>query len=165
MKHLLKALFIILKVEFWNKHRNSSLKFCLAMDSSKSMGAVDYVIFGCLLLASSVIGIYFGYKHRKQMTSDEYLLASRSVSWIPICISIVVSFFSSVGVMGVTSNMYVHGMTFGLGLSSLFVPIMINSEIFAPIFRGLKLVSVNEVSLEILSFHNFSFLTYFISLI
>ena len=77
------------------------------MDGSKSMGAVDYVIFALLLMASSVIGIYFGYKHRKQMTSAEYLLASRSVSWIPICISLVVSFFSSVGVMGITANMYV----------------------------------------------------------
>ena len=115
------------------------------MDSSKSMGAVDYVIFVLLLLASSVIGIYFGYKHRKQMTSAEYLLASRSVSWIPICISLVVSFFSSVGVMGTTANMYVHGITFGLGFLGLLAPIMLNAEIFAPIFRELNLISVNEV--------------------
>ena len=117
------------------------------MDSSKTIGAVDYVIFGCLLLASSVIGIYFGYKHRKQMTSDEYLLASRNISWLPICISLVVSFFSSVGVMGYTGNMYVHGITFGLGIFSLIIPIMINAEMFAPIFRELKLISVNEVYL------------------
>ena len=115
------------------------------MDGSKSMGAVDYVIFALLLMASSVIGIYFGYKHRKQMTSAEYLLASRSVSWIPICISLVVSFFSSVGVMGITANMYVHGTTFGFGLLGLFVPIMLSAEIFAPIFRELNLISVNEV--------------------
>ena len=116
------------------------------MDGSKSMGAVDYVIFALLLMASSVIGIYFGYKHRKQMTSAEYLLASRSVSWIPICISLVVSFFSSVGVMGITANMYVHGTTFGFGLLGLFVPIMLSAEIFAPIFRELNLISINEVS-------------------
>ena len=120
------------------------------MDSSKSMGAVDYVIFGCLLLASSMIGIYFGYKHRKQMTTDEYLLASRSISWIPICISLVVSFFSSVGVMGVTANMYMHGITFGLGALFIIVPMAISAEIFAPIFRELKLISVNEVSHDLL---------------
>ena len=117
------------------------------MDSSKSMGAVDYVIFGCLLLASSMIGIYFGYKHRKQMTTDEYLLASRSVSWIPISISIVVSFLSSVGVMGITANMFTNGITFGVRTLALIIPVMINAEILAPIFRELKLVSVNEVCL------------------
>ena len=83
------------------------------MDAVKSMGVVDYVIFALLLLVSSVIGIYFGYKHRKQMTSAEYLLASKSVSWFPISVSLIVSFFSSVGVMGITANMFVHGVTFG----------------------------------------------------
>ena len=114
-------------------------------DGIKSMGIVDYIIFGLLLLVSSLIGIYFGYKHRKQMTSAEYLLASRSVSWIPICISVVVSFFSSVGVMGIVANMYIHGITFGLSIFGLIIPIMINAEIFAPIFRELKLISVHEV--------------------
>ena len=115
------------------------------MDSSKSMGAIDYVIFALLLLASSVIGIYFGYKQRKQMTSEEYLLASRSVSWMPICISIIVSFLSSVGVMGITANMYSNGITFGLRTLALIIPVMINAEMVAPIFRELKLISVNEV--------------------
>ena len=124
-----------------------------AMDNSKSMGAVDYVIFALLLLASSVIGIYFGYKHRKQMTSAEYLLASRSVSWIPICISLVVSFFSSVGIMGITANMFVHGITFGLGFLGLIVPMTISAEIFAPLFRQLKLISVNEVQFLCFSFY------------
>ena len=116
------------------------------MDGSKSMGAVDYVIFALLLMASSVIGIYFGYKHRKQMTSAEYLLASKSVSWFPISVSLIVSFFSSVGVMGITANMFVHGVTFGTRLFGVIVPVMVNAEILAPIFRELNLISVNEVS-------------------
>ena len=111
-----------------------------------TIGIVDYVIFGLFLLASSVIGIYFGYKHRKQMTSAEYLLASRSVSWIPICISLVVSFFSSVGIMGITANIYMTGVTFALHVFSFLVPIVLNAEVFAPIFRKLELVSVNNVS-------------------
>ena len=112
----------------------------------QQIGAVDYVIFALLLLASSVIGIFFGYKHRKQMTSAEYLLASKNVSWIPICISLVVSFFSSVGIMGITANIYMTGVTFALHCLSFFVPIVLNAEIFAPLFRRLELVSVNNVS-------------------
>ena len=68
------------------------------------------------------------------MTSAEYLLASRSVSWIPV------SFFLSVGIMGITENMYVHGITFGFQtLSEFDLPIPINAEIFSPIFQDLKL--------------------------
>ena len=114
----------------------------------KSIGAIDYVIFCLLLLSSSVIGIYFGYRHRKRMTSDEYLLASRSISWIPICVSMVVSLFSSVGVMGITANMYVHGVTFGLQGFSSIVSLTLSAECFAPIFRRLKLISVNEVTIS-----------------
>ena len=129
------------------------------MDAVKSMGAVDYVIFVLLLLASSVIGLYFGYKHRKMMNSAEYLLASKSLSWIPISISIVVSFFSSVGVMGITANMYTHGITFGFRLLGLLVPIIVNAEIIAPIFRELNLISVNEVSHFLFS-NNFNVLSF-----
>ena len=68
------------------------------------------------------------------MTSAEYLLASRSVSWIPV------SFFLSVGIMGITENMYVYGITFGFQtLSEFDSPIPINAEIFSPIFQDLKL--------------------------
>ena len=83
------------------------------------------------------------------MTSDEYLLASRSISWIPICISLVVSFVSSVGVMGITANMYVNDVTFGLRVLCLIFPLTLSAECFAPIFRRLKLISVNEVIISI----------------
>ena len=112
-----------------------------------TIGVVDYVIFGLLLMVSSAIGIYFGFRQRKQMTSAEYLLASKSLSWFPICISLVVSFFSSVGVMGITANIYMTGITFGLHAFSFLVPIILNAEIFTPIFRHQELVSVNNVSM------------------
>lgn len=114
------------------------------MSVVKTLGLIDYIIFGFILLASSVIGIYFGYKHRKKMTASEYLLANKSVSWFPIFVSLTVSFFSSVGVMGITANVYSTGVTFGLHLFAFIMPIALNAEVFAPIFRRLQLVSVNE---------------------
>ena len=48
--------------------------------------------------------------------------------------------------MGITANMFVHGVTFGTRLFGVIVPVMVNAEILAPIFRELNLISVNEVS-------------------
>jgi len=114
--------------------------------SAKTLGIVDYVLFGFVLLISSVIGIYFGFRHRKKMTSSEYLLANKSISWVPIFVSLVVSFFSSVGVMGLTANMYSTGVTFAVHAFAFIIPITLNAEVFTPIFRRLQLVSVNEVN-------------------
>lgn len=110
----------------------------------KFFGTVDYVIFACTLLLSSIIGIYFAYIHRKNVTSVEYLIANKSVSWLPIFISMVASFFSAVGVMGLPAKMYTTGITFGFQVFSFLFPISLCAEIFGPIFRKLELVSVNE---------------------
>lgn len=116
-------------------------------ESRRYFGVVDYIIFSLILLISTVIGIYFAWKTRKRETSPtEYLLAGRDVSWFPIFVSLVVSFFSPVGVMGVTAQVYATGITFGFQMLSFIFPIALNVVVFAPLFRNLQLISANEVN-------------------
>jgi len=117
------------------------------MDSNngrKYFGAVDYALFALTLLVSSIIGIYFAYKQRKNMSSAEYLVASRSLSWFPIFVSMVASFMSAIGLMGIPAQVYSTGVTFLFILIAIFVPISLSAEIFTPLFRRIKLVSANE---------------------
>ena len=115
------------------------------MNDQKYFSPVDYVIFGITLLVSSTIGIYFAWKQRKKVSSSEYLLASQKISWFPIFVSMVASFISTVGVMGIPAQIYRTGITFTFYIISFIFPIVLCAEIFTPIFRRLELVSVNEV--------------------
>ena len=114
-------------------------------EERRYLGVVDYIIFGLTLLLSIVIGIFFACKQKKSASTAEYLVANRSVSWFPIFISLVVSFFSPVGVMGTTALVYSTGVTFSLHAFAFLIPISLNAYVFAPIFRRLKLISVNKV--------------------
>ena len=118
------------------------------MEKQKYFGIIDYIIFAATLLLSSFIGIFLACKQQKMGSSSEYLLASKSVPWFPIFISMVASFFSAIGVMGTPAQIYISGITFSLQVLAFLLPIILCAEVFTPIFRRLDLVSVNEVNLE-----------------
>lgn len=51
--------------------------------------AIDYAVFGALLLLSVSIGIYFGFFDGTEQTTEEYLLGGRKMKTIPVAISLV----------------------------------------------------------------------------
>lgn len=63
------------------------------MDSEISgasyFSAVDYGVFGFMLLISASIGVYFGYFDKKEQTTEEYLLGGRKMKTIPIAVSLI----------------------------------------------------------------------------
>ena len=116
----------------------------MAEDTPNMFSAVDFVIFALMLLISSVIGIFFAWRHRKLISTEDYLLANRQMSWFPVCVSMVASFFSAIGVMGIPSQIYTTGITFGLNFFAFIPPIAFCAEVLTPIYRKLNLTSVNE---------------------
>jgi len=48
-----------------------------------SLTAADYVIFGLMLFASSVIGLYHGYqsKRKKEDSNEDYLLVRKFIEF------------------------------------------------------------------------------------
>ena len=58
-------------------------------------GIEDYIVFVGLLMVSMAIGIYFGIKGRKKESTEQYLMAGRQLSLIPVSVSIIVSIISS----------------------------------------------------------------------
>ena len=51
----------------------------------------DYVVFTLMLAVSAAIGIFYGCRGSKQKTTKEFLMANRSLSIVPVAISILVS--------------------------------------------------------------------------
>ena len=59
---------------------------------------IDYVVFIVLLIASLAIGVYYGVRGNK--TTDEFLLAGRSMSPGPVALSLIATYISSIALLG-----------------------------------------------------------------
>ncbi|GFR92974.1 sodium-coupled monocarboxylate transporter 1 [Elysia marginata] len=71
-----------------------------------SFAAWDYVVFIGMLVISMGIGVFFALKGDRQRTQGEYLMGGRSMSVLPVAISILVSFQSAILMLGTPAEMY-----------------------------------------------------------
>lgn len=56
--------------------------------------AIDYLVFGALLMLSVSIGVYFGFFDGTEQTTEEYLLGGRKMKTIPVAISLVARYIN-----------------------------------------------------------------------
>ncbi|KAI7799953.1 solute carrier family 5 member 6a [Triplophysa rosa] len=107
-------------------------------------GTVDYVIFASLLVASTGIGLYYAFSGGRQRTTQEFLLADRSMSCLPVSLSLLATFQSAVAILGAPSEIYTHGTQYWFLGCSYFLGLLIPAHIFIPVFYRLRLSSAYE---------------------
>jgi Na+/proline symporter len=113
--------------------------------ASGSFTAVDWVVFGILILFSGAVGIYYACTGGKQKTTDEFLMADRNMSVLPVAASILVSFQTAVLILGQPAEMYTKGTQFFLSLFGQLGAVFLATTLFVPLFYPLKLTSFFEV--------------------
>lgn len=111
------------------------------------LSAVDYTVFALMLLVSCGIGIYHAFAAKRMQTTANYLMADRSMSKLPIAMSLVVSFLSAISILGIPSEVYTYGLYYILVCVALAVVLLISAFLFVPVFYNLKIGSTNEVLL------------------
>ncbi|KAM8954193.1 sodium-dependent multivitamin transporter isoform 2-T2 [Pelodytes ibericus] len=104
----------------------------------------DYIIFALLLVLSSAIGLYYALSGGKQRTMQEFLLANRSMSFLPVALSLLATFQSAVAILGVPSEIYRFGTEYWFLGCSYIIGLLIPAYIFIPIFYRLGLTSTYE---------------------
>ena len=114
--------------------------------AEKNFNAVDYVVFGSMLVVSSAIGIYHAYGG-KQSSTKEYLMAGKGMGLIPITISLLVSYLSAITLLGVPSEIYTYGLQYCVLLFSYFILCTVAAVIYAPLFCRLNITSAHEVNI------------------
>ena len=117
------------------------------MDQTAVLGAVDYVIFIAVLGISSAVGLYFAFTGGRQKTTSEYLLGDRKLHVLPVSMSMFMSFFSAIYILGRNAEVYKYGTQVWLGSLGSAVGYGISAVIFVPLFYPLKLTSIFQVSL------------------
>ncbi|BFZ12618.1 hypothetical protein BsWGS_15657 [Bradybaena similaris] len=67
----------------------------------------DYLVFSIMLIVSSVIGLYFGIKARRQKASaDEMLTGNRNLPVLPVALSLSASFTSATTILGTRGGVF-----------------------------------------------------------
>ncbi|KAL0882297.1 hypothetical protein ABMA27_000817 [Loxostege sticticalis] len=107
-------------------------------------GIWDYVIMAATMIASVLIGLYFRFSGGKQKTNEEYLLADRNMSILPVAVSLMASFMSAITLLGVSAENYYYGMQFVVINISYAIATPIASNLYLPVFFGLQKTSTYE---------------------
>ncbi|KAJ3656767.1 hypothetical protein Zmor_015816 [Zophobas morio] len=107
-------------------------------------GPWDYVVLVIVLLISASIGVYYRFTGGKQKTMQEYLLADKNMSIIPVAFSLMASFMSAITLLGVSSENYTFGIQFiVINISyGIFTPVA--AYLYLPVFFKLQATSAYE---------------------
>ncbi|GFR07193.1 putative sodium-dependent multivitamin transporter [Trichonephila clavata] len=97
------------------------------------LSVVDCVVIAAMLFVSTGIGLYFQVISKKK-TNEEYLLAGKNMSVLPVAFSLMATLISTSSVMGIPAEMYLYGTNLAfLNLGFAIGPI-IAAYIFLPIY-------------------------------
>lgn len=61
----------------------------LSEELANKFGAAEYGVFGAVLALSAAVGIYYGCFGSKQKTTEEFLMAGRQMSSVPVALSLL----------------------------------------------------------------------------
>jgi len=73
----------------------------------KGLASLDYGVIILYLLATGIFGSSF---YKRRSTAREYFLGGRSMSWLPVGISIIAADLSAITVMGTPAWAYSHNL-------------------------------------------------------
>ncbi|KYN31233.1 Putative sodium-dependent multivitamin transporter [Trachymyrmex septentrionalis] len=114
------------------------------MAEINTLGWIDYLVIALMLCISIGIGIYYQFSGKYKKTVEEYFVASRSMSVIPVAIAMVATFLSGSGLLGLSAEIYIYGTQIvAINLSFLFAT-AVTCYGFLPVFYKLQATSAYE---------------------
>ncbi|XP_077302036.1 putative sodium-dependent multivitamin transporter [Arctopsyche grandis] len=114
------------------------------MATELTFDAWDYTIMVLMVLISMGIGLFYRFTGGRQQTTQEYLLADRNMSFIPVSFSLMASFMSAITLLGVSSENYMYGTQFVIINIAYGISTPIAAYLYLPVFFKLQRVSAYE---------------------
>ncbi|XP_060082496.1 sodium-coupled monocarboxylate transporter 1-like [Ylistrum balloti] len=114
------------------------------MEPKHSFVIWDYVIFAVTIVISIGIGLYYAFAGGRQKTTSEFLVGNRRMKVIPVAISLMVSFESSIMMLGVPAEVYEYGLQYVLQLMGFLLASILAINILVPLLHPLKITSAYE---------------------
>ncbi|XP_037089110.1 sodium-coupled monocarboxylate transporter 1-like [Pollicipes pollicipes] len=111
----------------------------------RRFSALDYAVFGLLLLLSLGIGVYFGVcKGHEMKDNTGYLLGGRQMGTVPAAMSLIASFMSAITLLGTPAEVYQYGTQYWVIAFSYLIVTPAAAYLYMPVFFDLQLISVYE---------------------
>src|SRR5256885_13398383 len=102
---------------------------------------IDAGLILAYMLMLTLIGVYFS---RRQKNLEEYFLASRSMSWLPIGMSLMAALNSAIDYVMQPSSIIIYGLVFTVGVLSWFFLYPWAAYVTIPFYRRLNVLSAYE---------------------
>ena len=112
-----------------------------AAQASAGLHALDWVVLGVYLLGMVAVGASF---YKNQKTTKDFFLAGRSMSWIPVGLSVVATLFSAISYMAIPSAIQRYGIILVAGATMIFFCIPLVAKVFMPFYNRMQLYSAYE---------------------
>lgn len=109
--------------------------------STPTLAPVDLLVIGAYLAIVTVIGIRVA---RETHTGEDLFLAGRSLTWVPIGLSLFASNISTTTLIGLAGAAYVDGITVSAYEWLAGVPLIVLAFIFVPMFLRARITTVPE---------------------
>ncbi|KAF7634692.1 hypothetical protein Mgra_00005840 [Meloidogyne graminicola] len=110
---------------------------------------IDFGIFGIFLLLSLFVGLYHGIidkfsnKQQNSKTGD-FLDGGRKLPVLPVCLSLLTTFVSGIGLLGVPAEIYTKGSGMFIYIMSGTLAFPLIGIFFIPIFYKIKCLNAYE---------------------
>lgn len=111
------------------------------MNFATNFGTIDALIILAYLVMLTLIGVYFS---RRQRNLEEYFLASRSMSWLPIGMSLMAALNSGIDYIMQPSWIIIYGLVGIVGVFSWFFLYPWTAYVTVPFYRRLNVLSAYE---------------------
>ncbi len=106
-----------------------------------SFHALDWAIIAIYLLVMAAIGVYFS---RKQTNLDQYLLAERSMGWLPVGLSLMAALNSGMDYLMQPSSTIRYGIVLAAGIVSWIPLYPWVAKVAFPFYHRLNFYAVYE---------------------
>ena len=126
-------------------------------------GTWDWVVFAAMLGISAIIGIFYAVREalgHSEATTGEYLMGGRKLGLIPVSISILVSFFSAIVLLGNPAEMYTLNTMLVWATVGMYLAVVLAAAIFVPLLYPLQLTSSFEVRKNMLYLYLYVFIVH-----
>nr|XP_011412119.2 sodium-dependent multivitamin transporter-like isoform X1 [Crassostrea gigas] len=110
----------------------------------QNFGVADYIVFVLTIIVSLAIGIYYALSGGRQKTTSEFLVGNRKMSFLPVAISLVVSFESSIMMLGTPAEIYQNGIQWFWADIGFFCANVFSVHFMVPLLHSLRITSANE---------------------
>lgn len=111
------------------------------MENQAGLTAIDYAVIAAYIIGIVLLGSWAG---RRQKSTEDFLLAGRSMRWWPIAISLFAAFFSSISYIAIPGEAFNYGTTMYLSMFFLALPLPVALLFFLKLFYRLRLWTAYE---------------------